>query len=67
MDTNYFSQYKNLDTHWFECRACGGVSWDSDQAALAGKADLSPADVTHDEFCPGKVFPNKHIRRITRV
>lgn len=67
MATNYFTQCANLDTHWFECCVCGGVSWDSDRAALAGKADLSPADVSHDGFCPGKAFPDKHIRRITRV
>lgn len=65
MSTPYFQRYANLDTHWFDCRVCGGVSWDSDRAALAGKVDLSPSDVSHVGYCPGKVLPDKHVRRVT--
>lgn len=63
--TPYFQQYANLDTHYYECRTCHGKSWDSDTAALAGKADLSPADVVHDTNCPGAYFTDKHVRRVT--
>lgn len=63
----YFQQYANLDTHWYSCRCCGGVSPDSDTAALAGKDNLSPADVSHDTYCPGRTFPDKYTRRITKT
>lgn len=63
----YFERYKNPGTHWFRCRCCGGVSWDSDSVALAGMPDLSPGDVVHDRFCPGVSFPDKYVRRITRT
>ena len=65
MSQPYFEQYANLETHWFICRVCYGISLDSDLAPLAGKADLSPADVAHDAHCPGRTFPDKHVRRIT--
>ena len=67
MTENYFAQYRNLDTHWYRCSCCGGTSWDSDTAALAGKADLGPADIRHDTNCPGRVFPDKYSERITRL
>lgn len=63
----YFSRYENLDTHWFNCRTCGGNSWDSDTAALAGRSELTPAMVTHDKYCPGESNPDKHVRRIERT
>lgn len=67
MSKPYFQQYANLDTHWFRCQCCGGISWDSDTAALAGKVDLPEADVRHDSYCPGKAFPGKYVTRITRT
>lgn len=63
----YFQRYENLDTHWFACKTCGGKSWDSDTAALAGKDSLSAKDVTHDTYYPGNAFPDNHVRRITRI
>lgn len=67
MPKPYFNRYENMNTHWFNCRTCGGNSWDSDTAALAGKSDLSVADVTHDTNCPGKASPGNHVRRIERT
>lgn len=61
------SDLHNLDTHWFVCMTCGGISWDSDTAQLAGKTELTPANVSHDRFCPGKASPENHVRRITRT
>ncbi len=66
-ESPYFSLYENLDTHWFNCKCCGGVSWDNDMAALAGLSDLSPVNVTHETYCPGKSFPDRYVRRITRM
>lgn len=67
MDKPYFDRYENLDTHWFKCRCCGGASWDSDTAALAGLSELSPENVTHDLYCPGFTFPDKYVQRITKL
>lgn len=67
MTKPYFERYENLDTHWFNCRTCGGNSWDSDTAALAGMSELTPANVVHDTNCPGKAFPDNHVRRVTRM
>ena len=67
MPKPYFDRYENMNTHWLNCRTCGGNSWDSDTTALAGKSDLSEADVTHDKYCPGKEFPLKYVRRIERI
>lgn len=66
IDKPYFQRYENMDTHWFACKVCGGVSWDSDTAALAGMINLSDKDVSHNGYCPGKAFPEKHIQRVTR-
>lgn len=67
MTKPYFARYENLDTHWFKCRCCGGKSWDSDTAALAGLSELTPENVTHDPYCPGKAFPDKYVNRITKL
>lgn len=61
----YFERYENLDTHWYACKTCGGRSFDSDSAALAGFPELSPSRVSHDTYCPGKTFPENHVRRVT--
>ena len=61
------SDLRNHETHWFTCYVCGGVSWDSDTAALAGLESLAPANVMHHTNCPGRVFPDKHVRRIQRT
>lgn len=66
-ESPYFARYENLDTHWFCCSCCGGVSWDSDTAALAGRTELTPEMVTHDKYCPGKSLPAKYVRRITKL
>lgn len=61
------TDYRNLDTHWFECRTCRGKSPDSDTYALMGHDSLTPAAVTHDTNCPGKVFPEGRVRRVTKL
>lgn len=59
--------YRDLDHHWYECRVCGGKSLDSDTYALMRGGVVPVSSVTHDRFCPGAVFPEKHVRRITQV
>ena len=59
--------YADLDTHWFECRSCRGVSLDSDTYALMRGGVVPRSSVTHDAFCPGAVFPDKYVRRITQL
>lgn len=58
------SDYKNMETHYYICKTCGGKSLDSDTQALAGLETLTPENVMHDRFCPGKAFPDKYVRRV---
>lgn len=65
-DPSQRPSYQDLDHHWYECRSCGAVSWDSDTAALAG-SPLTLESVPHDTYCPGRAFPDRWVRRITQV
>lgn len=50
--------------YYYKCTCCGQKSWNNEIAKLAGKDLDKNSHTPHDNWCPGKTFPENWVSRV---